>query len=295
VRRLLLALTLCSLGCVDASSFPAETVAFQPLPIVPALEPEPGRWDAAFKERGFVRHDDDGWWLWYTGRSDEQDGALGLAWSRDGLAFDRLSPAPIYQERHIEDVFVFADQGTYYMFAEGENDEAQWLSSPDRIHWTRQGAVDVRLADGTPVPPGPLGTPSVVVEGNTWYLLYERRDDGIWLAASTDHRTFINVQDDPVIALGPGSYDEVRVSLNQVVKYGGRYYAYYNAQGRGPEWTTAVASSTDLVHWDKYPGNPILSDIIVVLSPDEDGFRLYSMQPVVKIFESHARPGERAP
>ena len=43
------------------------------------------------------------------------------------------------------------------------------------------------------------GLPSIVVDGNRWYLLYERLDDGIWLAVSTDHRTFVNVDDEPLV------------------------------------------------------------------------------------------------
>jgi hypothetical protein len=275
-------------GCSASVPFPDELVRFAPLTSTPALAPEPGRWDDTFIERGFVRKESDGYWLWFTGEhdGDVSHRALGLAWSPDGLAFDRVSPDPIYDASHVEDVFVFAADGQYYIFCEGEGDQAQWLTSPDRVHWTHQGAIDVRQKDGTPLSSGPYGTPSVVIEGDTWYLLYERRDDGIWLAASRDHRTFVNVDDEPVIPLGPGSYDEARVSLNQVVQYQGRYYAFYNAQGRGPEWTTAVASSSDLVHWDKFAGNPILDRVIAVLTQEPEGFRLYSMSPTVSVFAS---------
>src|SRR5206468_1117362 len=117
-------------------------------------------------------------------------------------------------------------------------------------------------------------------------LLYERLDDGIWLAVSSDRRTFVNVQDGPVLLLGPGSYDDVRVSLNQVIQHEGRYYAYHNGQGKSPTWSTSVATSTDLVHWEKYQGNPILSDIIAVLTEEDHGYRLYSMSPSVKVFVS---------
>jgi len=286
-----LAVIVCALlaGCSGGVVFPDEMVRFEAMPIAPALEPEPDRWDASFAERGYVVKEADGYWLWFTGEQVEHGGAVGLAWSQDGLRFDRVSDDPIYNERPIEDVFVLEADGVYYMFAEGEGDQPMWLTSSDRVHWTRQGALDVRAKDGTPLPTGPLGTPSIVVDGNRWYLLYERRDDGIWLAVSTDHRTFVNVDDQPVIPLGPDGYDDARISLNQVVRYQGRYYAYYNAQGRGPAWTTAVASSPDLVHWDKFAGNPIMADHIAVLTAEPDGFRLYSMSPTVHVFASHVR------
>ena len=41
------------------------------------------------------------------------------------------------------------------------------------------------------------------IEGDTWYLFYERGDRGVWLAKSTDRETWTNVQDAPVIARGP--------------------------------------------------------------------------------------------
>jgi hypothetical protein len=273
-------------ACTPAPQFPDALVKFTALPIGPALEPRPGRWDERFEERGWVMHDDEGYWLWYAGQNTDPGGALGVAWSRDGLHFDRLTDEPIYDEHLTEDIQVFKHDGLYYAVTEGLGDEAQWLVSPDRMHWTRPGAIDVRKKDGTPLDVGPLGTPNIVVEGDLWYLLYERMDNGIWLAVSSDHHTFLNVQDDPVIPLGPGAYDEARVSLNQVIKYGDRWYGFYNAQGRGPKWTTAVASSPDLVHWDKYEGNPILDDIIAVVTPEPDGFRLYSMNPVVKVYAS---------
>jgi hypothetical protein len=51
-----------------------------------------------------------------------------------------------------------------------------------------------------------------------------------------------------------------------------------------------VARSRDLVHWEKYPGNPIIkndcSSAILVTTPRGD--RLYTMHPDVKVFEPAA-------
>jgi len=53
------------------------------------------------------------------------------------------------------------------------------------------------------------------------------------------------------------------------------------------DWTTCIARSNDLVHWEKYPGNPIVannsSSGIFVETPD--GLRLYTMHPEVRRFE----------
>ena len=48
-----------------------------------------------------------------------------------------------------------------------------------------------------------------------------------------------------------------------------------------------VARSPDLIHWEKYPGNPIVeqncSSGIVVETPE--GLRLYTMHPDIRRFE----------
>ena len=86
---------------------------------------------------------------------------------------------------------VVRHEGTFYMFAEGRGDQAQLLSSKDGIQWKRLGTLDVRKTNGKPIEPGPYGTPTAWVEDGKWYLFYERRDLGIWLAESRDMRVFV--------------------------------------------------------------------------------------------------------
>ncbi len=187
--------------------------------------------------------------------------------------------------------------GKYYMFAEGLKDRAQLLVSKDGgVHWKRIGKLDVRQKNGKPISEGPYGTPTAWFEKGVWYLFYERRDLGIWVATSKDMKVWTNVQDEPVIGLGPADYDKDQVAMNQIVKYKGRYYAYYHGSKRtGPnanKWTTNIATSKDLLHWEKYPGNPLQpteqnksSGIIVY---DGKRFRLYTMHPEVNLHFSGA-------
>jgi hypothetical protein len=183
---------------------------------------------------------------------------------------------------------VVKDGGRYLMFAEGENDRAQLLASPDGVAWERLGRLDVRLAGGAPIPDGPYSTPTAFRDGTRWPLFYERSDKGVWLATSDDLKVWRNVRDELVLIPGPGAYDREMIALNQVVKYGGRYYAYYHGCATtGPnarKWSVAVAASDDLINWKKYPGNPLLpiaknrsSGILVNTG---SGFRLYTMHPV---------------
>lgn len=270
-------------------AFPPELVKFSPYENNPVFEGSgPGHWDENIRERGWILREDGVYHLWYTGyTTDDDTHKLGYATSPDGIVWIRYPGNPIYSEGWIEDMMVVKQGDTYYMFAEGLNDRAQLLTSTDRIHWTLAGTLDIRLKDGSPLPPGPFGTPAAFYEDGTWYLLYERNDDAaIWAATSKDLKTWTNLQDEPVIEPGPDAYDSVMVAVNQVVKRDGRYYAYYHGHGvrGGPEnWTTNVAVSTDLLHWEKYPGNPLLREnkSSGFLVDDGEGYRLYTMHPAV--------------
>ena len=249
-------------------------------------------WDRKIRERGWILVGQDGaFHLWYTGYDRDRPAtmSLGHATSRDGTHWTRDPHNPIFHESWVEDMCVIQKDGTYEMFAEGRNDVAHRLTSHDGLHWTDHGSLEIRRNDSTPISPGPYGTPAAWFEKGIWYLFYERGDQGVWLATSRDLKTWTNVKDEPVIAQGPDAYDEAAVALNQVVKRGDYYYAFYHANAHRPwkDWTSNVARSRDLVHWEKYPGNPIIKDNcsspVLVTTPTGD--RLYTMHPDVKAFE----------
>ncbi len=254
-------------------------------------------WDRKIRERGFILAGDDGTLhLWYTGYDRDRPAtmSLGHATSRDGTHWTRDPHNPIFTGSWVEDMCVIKQDGTYQMFAEGKNDIAHRLTSRDGLHWTDHGSLDIRKTDGASISPGPYGTPTAWFENGIWYLFYERGDLGIWLATSRDLTTWTNVKDDPVISTGPEPYDAGAVALNQIIKRGGYYYAFYHANAHRPgrDWTINVARSRDLVHWEKYPGNPIIknncSSPILVTTPRGD--RLFTMHPDVKVFEPAVSP-----
>jgi beta-1,2-mannobiose phosphorylase / 1,2-beta-oligomannan phosphorylase len=249
-------------------------------------------WDRKIRERGYILVGAEGTYhLWYTGYTGDNPTtmSLGHATSRDGIHWTRDPANPIFHGSWVEDVCVVKQDGTFYLFAEGKNDIAHLLTSPDGTHWTDHGSLDIRKTDGTPISAGPYGTPTAWFEDGTWYLYYERGDLGVWLATSKDRKVWTNVKDDPVIAMGPEPYDRTAVAVNQIVKRDGWYYAFYHANNQRPwkDWTTCVARSRDRVHWEKYPGNPIIqnncSSAVLVRTPEGQD-RLYTMHPDVKVF-----------
>ena len=150
------------------------------------------------RERGWILREGTTYHLWFTGYDGTRDGLkmLGYATSPDGIHWTRYPHNPIYRDHWVEDMMVVKHGDTYYMFAEGLDDHAQLLTSPDKIHWTWRGFLDIRTADGKPISKGPYGTPTAWFENGRWHLFYERGDRAVWLAESKDLKVFTNVQDD---------------------------------------------------------------------------------------------------
>lgn len=278
-----------------AGAFPPELVAFGPASPAPLFSGGgPDAWDRDLRERGWIDRDGDRWRLWYTGSNPDRDPIrrVGLAVSRDGLNWMRASDAPLVADRWVEDVCVVPACGRLWMFAEGESDVAHLLASRDGRGWRPCGPLDIRLATGAPIPDGPRGTPAVWLERGTWHLYYERRDEGVWLATSRDLRTFTNVRDEPVLACGPEPYDRHGVAFDQIVRFRGRYYAYYHASPAADRstWQTCIATSVDLVHWEKWRANPLLpvdpehpKRSSATLVHDGERHRLYTTHPDVRV------------
>jgi hypothetical protein len=275
--------------------FPAELVSFQPVDENPIFQGRgEGYWDEHIRERGWILRDKNTWHMWYTGfegggGNDGPNLKLGYATSPDGLQWKRYPGNPIYDKSWVEDMIVVEQEGKYYMFAEGKHDIAQLLTSTDGIHWINHGPLDIRLTNGQPISNGPRGTPTAYFENDVWYLFYERRDLGIWLATSKDTNVWHNVSDEPVIKLGPDEYDRRQIAMNQIVKYKGRYFAYFHGSGNENSrlWSTNVATSKDLVRWTKYWNNPLLpiedNKSSGILVHDGKHFRLYTMHDKVEV------------
>ncbi len=268
--------------------FPPELVRFQPQPAHPLFTGAgPEHWDTKIRERGWILREGNLWRMWYTGYDGTRPGRkmLGYATSTDGINWERWAGNPLDAEHWIEDVMIVRNGDTLVMFAEGEGDRAQLWTSTDGLAWNHQGRLDVRRTSGKPISDGPYGTPAAWLEDGQWHLFYERQDQGIWWATSRDLATWTNQSDEPVLVPGPGTYDDRAVAMNQIVRHGEHYYAYYHGSGTAEpgRWCTCVAVSDDLRHWTKYPGNPIVADnhSSGILVPDGNGLLLYTMHEAV--------------
>lgn len=298
VMLLILAGTACQNKTKKTTNeeFPSEMVDFIPYENNPVFSgTNSDTWDRQIRERGYILKEDNLYRMWYSGYNGGDTIAkyLGYATSKDGIDWERYSGNPVFDEKWTEDMFVLKNGETWYMYAEGKNDIAHMLTSSDGIHWEEQDDLVILETNGDTIP-APYGTPTVWIEDGKWYLFYERNDLGIWLATSDDKLTWNNIQDEPVLEMGPEKYDEGAVAANQIVKFNDRYYMYYhgstNPNWADPDenalWTSSVAMSTDLIHWKKYPDNPIVegdhsSPILVY---DGEQYRLYTMHDKVGLY-----------
>ncbi|MFC2116276.1 glycosylase [Bacteroidota bacterium] len=273
----------------DTSLFPTEIVDFIPYENNPVFTGSgTDTWDQLIRERGYILLENGIYHMWYTGyrKGPDEEMHLGYASSVDGLEWTKYENNPIFDLGWVEDVYVVKSDSTYYMFAEGREDIAHMLTSTDLIHWEEHGPLDVRYTNGEPLSEGAYGTPTLWLENGVWHLFYERMDQGIWLALSSDLKIWTNKQDEPVIKIGPDIYDQHQVALDQIIKYKGKYYAYYHAseyEDWSKDWTSCVAMSDDLVHWEKYSKNPIMREnkSSPILVYDGSKYRLYTMHPEV--------------
>ena len=295
---LLFAATGCENQKKNTEEFPSEMVDFVPYKNNPVFSGTSNdTWDNQIRERGYILFEDGMYKMWYSGYNggDTIEKYLGYATSDDGINWERYSENPIFEKKWTEDMFVIKDAGTYYMFAEGTNDVAHLLTSADGLNWETEGDLVIRQTDGDTIP-APYGTPTVWIEDGKWYLFYERNDLGIWLATSDDKITWTNIQDEPVLKMGPEEYDAGAVAANQIVKFKGRFYIFYHGS-TNPNWADAnenalwssnVAMSTDLIHWKKYTGNPIVkgdhSSPILVF--DGEKYNLFTMHDIVWLYFS---------
>ncbi|HBE70042.1 MAG TPA: glycosylase [Planctomycetaceae bacterium] len=280
--------------------FPRELVEFTEYQSNPVFSGTSlNTWDHKIRERGYILRHEGKWHLWYTGYTGERSAtkSLGYATSDDGLTWKRFPCNPVFDESWTEDVHVVRHEDNFYLVAEGKDDIPHMLTSPDGVNWKSAGRLDVRRVDGSAISPGPYGTPTLFIEKGTWYLFYERRDRGVWLATSRDRKVWTNIQDSPVLDRGPDAYDRHAIALNQVLKYKQRYYCVYHANAdpkwKGP-WTTCLAVSDDLIHWEKYSENPLIGsdDSSGQLIHDGQRFRLYTAHPDVRVrFSTHPSIG----
>jgi predicted GH43/DUF377 family glycosyl hydrolase len=146
----------------------------------------------------------------------------------------------------------------YYTASSTRADRSICLAvSDDGVHFTKYAQNPVIIG----------GAPEVVFHDSTFYLYFWREVPGkrgfqIHYATSPDGYRFTEPPQSLALPVGPaGSWESFTVETPRIFLDRGLYYMVYCGSDRNKDYpfSAGLATSRDLVHWTKYPGNPIFT------------------------------------
>ncbi len=214
---------------------------------------------------------DDTYFMYFRGQQDGHD-RIGLATigkdEFDGKTWE-VRPEPVigvgkpgdWDETHVLDPASVLLDGTVYLYYSAVSPACSrsicLAVSHDGIHFEKY--------EGNPVIIG--GGPEIVYRNGLFHLYYwkPKKSGGgfeIHLATSHDGYHFEEPCTGPVLPAGPvRSWDGHTVETPRIFREGELYYMVYCGSDRYDDypWDAGLATSDDLVHWQKYPDNPVFS------------------------------------
>ncbi|MHA1734379.1 MAG: hypothetical protein ACTSU5_20760 [Promethearchaeota archaeon] len=212
----------------------------------------------------------------FTGRPVTSLGDLGngTVWTcyRDYVLVPNLESEMPHEKGNIYAPEIVVEGGVYKMWYGGQSsaghDAIHFATSTDGVSWTKHGVA---------IPTGEnnhVNDPSVVKVGNTYYMYYtvapEAELDQVWCATSTDAVSW-EVKG-PVLLPSDvaGVWDSLKVGRPSVLYVNGMFEMWFDGTQEAsddpghPEPGTGrhvgYASSSDGLHWTKWPGNPVFNN-----------------------------------
>jgi predicted GH43/DUF377 family glycosyl hydrolase len=238
-------------------------------PVFPAL---PSTWMESQTANPDLLLNGDTYFMYFRGQQGGHD-RIGFATaSREG--FDgvtwKVQPEPIidvgnpgsWDESHCLDPATVLVNGRVYLYYTGVNPRVNrsvmLAVSDDGIHFTKYEKNPVMIGGGAP---------EVIYHDSTFYLYFwwpvpNKKGFQIHYAASRDGFRFAEPSAEPAVPVGPeGSWESTTVETQRIFSEGGLHYMIYCGSGHNVDypWNAGLATSRDLIHWEKYPGNPIFS------------------------------------
>ena len=213
-----------------------------------------------------ILEDDNVFKMWYRLYVSGSDDTVCYAESADGETWTKYDTNPVLStegEQHLCP-FVFKDGATYYMYVHSDWDNIDRYSSADGLDWSKDKDNALSVGAGGQWDDDILGNVFVWKEDtNDWRMLYEARgsDSTPWkigYATSADGETWSKSGSNPVL-----SDATTARSHAEVHKIGSIYYMFYHLTTGLSDTPWAIpseiglATSTNLISWTEYGGNPI--------------------------------------
>jgi hypothetical protein len=170
-------------------------------------------------------------------------------------------------DRYLRTPHVIKEGSTYKMWYSGSigtHIQIGYATSPDGITWTNCGNPVLTVGTPPSYDSGIAQYPFVVKEkrrNKMWYSAYNMSVYQIAFANSTDGITWEKYAGNPVLTVGSsGTWEDSAVLTPKVVHDGSTYKMWYSGYDSTGTYKIGYATSTDGLTWEKYSGNPVLTE-----------------------------------
>lgn len=163
--------------------------------------------------------------------------------------------------------YVFEEEKKFSMLYDGSRtgdwrEEIGLAQSRDLVHWVKHVKNPIFRVGIFRWEKRHVSRCCIYKHEGTYYLYYAGHDgerECIGLATGTSLTKIAKRLSGPVLDVGGrGAWDEKSISDPRVIRWGGKFLMFYSGiDAKGIE-RTGVATSSDLIGWTKFVGNPIL-------------------------------------
>ena len=201
------------------------------------------------------------------GEVDERVFRMGLSTSEDGIRFERHPDTPVLDFGEKPSVLTptFLRSGDGHALTE-DGRFRLWFSStsfpPGIVHTIHETSSADGVVWGTPSSAQVKGAyaPTVLKDGDRYLMWYTDVSSEPWkfrFAESSDGHSW-QVHSDPVLVVDQG-WEHNRLVYPTVLKRDDTFMMWYGSYSGLDPMRTAIgfAVSTDGLHWEKHPGNPV--------------------------------------
>jgi len=250
-----------SLGIIGigyATSSDGITWAKHPGPVLSTGQA--GTWDSASLGLGSVMWNGTHFVMYYRGAglTSFQNGAIGLAYSTDGVSWVKYARNPVLRPAYVDarlisSPYVVKEPQIYNMWyaarSLGDPPNSQltriiYATSFDGINWARYSAAVVEPSESASAfDSGSVFSPTVIYDGTTYGMWYTAFDAGflipqIGYATAKDVTVWSKFENNPLLVPGqPGSWDAGGVENQCVLSVGSKFIMFYDgfSQRNPPE------------------------------------------------------------